>query len=261
MEQSAERTPVALGGGDEWFPKSRRTEKVSEVVAREVVQDIVARGLKSGAKLPAETEMVSTYGVGRASLREALRILEINGLILIKPGAGGGPIFNGVSSRDFGRMLTLYFHVNRASFRELLEARVVMEPLMASLVAQRKDAEDVQRLTENVKLTRDHVGGQYEQWLKQAISFHDLIPSMCGNRVLALYGRGLRDIYSIRVTELVHGVAAQREIVAAHEAILEAIKAGDASGSERLMRQHMQQYHNFFAARLPGLLDEIIGWR
>ncbi len=243
------------------LPRSRRTEKISEAIAREIVQDIVARGLKAGAKLPPETDMLSSYGVGRASLREALRILEINGLIRIKPGPGGGPIVNGVSSHDFGRMLTLYFHVSRASFRELLEARLIMEPIMVGLVAQRRDPEDLERLAENVERTRAEIGRDYEQYLTAAVAFHDLLAGMSGNRILELYGRGLRDIYAMRVTEVVHATGAQREIAAAHEEIVDAIKAGDVARSERLMRQHMQQYHDFFTARMPGLLEEIVDWR
>ena len=83
--------------------------------------------------------MLATYQLGRASLREALRILEVHGLILIRPGRGGGPVVANFSSRDFGRMATLHFHVGRATFRDLVQARMVMEPVMAGLAAQRLD--------------------------------------------------------------------------------------------------------------------------
>ena len=119
--------------------RSRWTEKVAEVVAREIVHDIVRRNLKPGTKLPPESEMLATYQLGRASLREALRILEVQGLIVIRPGRGGGPVVANFSSRDFGRMSTLHFHVGRATFRDLVQARMVMEPVMAGLAAQRAD--------------------------------------------------------------------------------------------------------------------------
>src|SRR5215211_3941173 len=81
-----------------------RAEKVSEVVARSIVQDIAARRLPPGTMLPSESVMLDRYRVGRASLREGLRILEIQGLITIKPGPGGGPMVATASSHDFGRM-------------------------------------------------------------------------------------------------------------------------------------------------------------
>ena len=68
-----------------------RTVKASERVAQEIVRDIVRRGLETGDRLPLEAAMVEEYGVSRTSLREALRLLEVQGLISLKPGPGGGP--------------------------------------------------------------------------------------------------------------------------------------------------------------------------
>src|SRR5216684_960606 len=80
----------------------RRAEKLSQVVAREIVRDM--KGLKAAAMLPQESVMLERYRVGRASLREALRILEVHGLIVIRAGPGGGPMVAPVRTRDFARM-------------------------------------------------------------------------------------------------------------------------------------------------------------
>jgi len=73
----------------------------------EILSDIVDRELAPGAKLAPQAEMLEEFQVGRASLREALRILETHGLITIKPGPGGGPVVSGVHGADFGRMATV----------------------------------------------------------------------------------------------------------------------------------------------------------
>src|SRR5581483_7525231 len=70
----------------------RRNAKTSEVVALDIVRDIVARNLKPGDKLPLESELLRQYRVSRSSLREALRLLEVQGLITIRPGPGGGTV-------------------------------------------------------------------------------------------------------------------------------------------------------------------------
>ncbi|HJQ65972.1 MAG TPA: GntR family transcriptional regulator, partial [Gemmatimonadales bacterium] len=101
-----------------------RTDKLSERVARDILGDIVARRLEPGTTLAAEASMLERYGVGRSSLREALRILETHGLIKIKPGPGGGPVVAAVNSKDFGRMASLYFHAIGANFLDLLRARL-----------------------------------------------------------------------------------------------------------------------------------------
>ena len=68
-----------------------RTIKASERVAQEIVRDIVLRGLQTGDHLPLEAAMVDQYGVSRTSLREALRLLEVQGLISLKPGPAADP--------------------------------------------------------------------------------------------------------------------------------------------------------------------------
>jgi len=80
-----------------------RSGKISETIARDILDDIVVRQLPPGTMLASEAVMLDRYGVGRASLREALRILEIHGLIKIKPGPRGGPVVAEVTSSDLGR--------------------------------------------------------------------------------------------------------------------------------------------------------------
>ncbi|MDT5076093.1 MAG: GntR family transcriptional regulator, transcriptional repressor for pyruvate dehydrogenase complex, partial [Mycobacterium sp.] len=82
----------------------RRIEKISETLARDILHDILDRGLTAGARLPSEAELVASYGVGKSSLREALRLLEVNGVITIKTGPTGGPIVAESSPVEFAKM-------------------------------------------------------------------------------------------------------------------------------------------------------------
>ena len=66
----------------------RRTEKISQVIARDIVRQIYDAQMQPGTRLSSEAQMLSEYDVGRASLREALRILEVSGLISMRPGPG-----------------------------------------------------------------------------------------------------------------------------------------------------------------------------
>ena len=116
----------------------RKLVKVAEVVARQILHDIVDRELEPGAKLPSEVEMAETHGVARGSLREALRILEIHGLITLKPGPGGGPVVAAINSEDLGQTLTFFLQASGATFRELMQARLVLEPLMARAAAEHR---------------------------------------------------------------------------------------------------------------------------
>jgi DNA-binding FadR family transcriptional regulator len=115
----------------------QRAEKVPTILARRIQREIVERNLQPGDMLGSEAVMLARFGVGRASLREALRILENHGIVRIKPGPGGGPVVNEVTSNDWGRSMTIHLHSARATIRDLLEARMIMEPVVARLAAGR----------------------------------------------------------------------------------------------------------------------------
>src|SRR5437773_215365 len=99
----------------------RKSRKVAEFIARSIVADILARDLAPGTVLPGEAEMMSTFSVGRFTLREALRLLEVQGVVTLRPGPKGGPVVAGVTADDFADPLSLHLQMARASFGELFE--------------------------------------------------------------------------------------------------------------------------------------------
>ncbi len=239
----------------------RRQEKMSEVIARAIVHDIVHRRLQSGAKLPAEAEMLEQFEVGRPTLREALRILEVQGLIQIRPGPGGGPIVAQANSRDFGRMSTLYYQMTGATFQELVEARLAMEPLMARLAAERRDPAQVDRLMVAISRAEGATVEDDTSWAAASTDFHGTVAGLSGNRVLDLFGESLKDVWLDRIVGLMYPTEARQQVRRDHEAIARAIEKGDARRAERLMREHMEEFLSFVAKRHAGLREEVIDWR
>lgn len=235
-----------------------RSEKVASRVAREIVRGIVDLDLDPGDPLEPEAQMLERYGVSRGSLREALRILETQGLISIKPGPGGGPSFAPVSSGDFGRMATLFFQVMGVRLGDVLEARLVLEPVMAGLAAVRRDPAEHAALQANVA---EHDEGLPDaEWLRVTQDFHALVCGMSGNPLLNLLALALKDIYTDRVSGFVFGVEKRAYVREVHGGIAGAILAGDAATAERLMREHMDALAHHFEERYPGLMDELVDW-
>src|SRR5580698_10367642 len=99
MEQDPDSYPV------------RRTTKVAEAVAREIVQDVAQNQLPPGTRLRSESQALAHYRVSRGSMREALRMLEDLGLVTIRPGPFGGPVVSQITPRNYARTSTFYFHV------------------------------------------------------------------------------------------------------------------------------------------------------
>jgi GntR family transcriptional regulator, transcriptional repressor for pyruvate dehydrogenase complex len=239
-----------------------RSQKVAELVARAILHDIVQHQLEPGTKLPSESEMVASYGVGRASLREALRILEIQGLIRIKQGQGGGPAVGEVLSDNFARMSTMYFYTARATLRELFEARLILETEMASYAAQRQDPRLIAALQDNLNLAEGLGDESAERQSSVARDFHTIITGLSGNRVLDLVSRAIKDIYVERVRSFPYPPETQLAVHNSHRLIVQAIVAGDAPLAGTLMRQHMQDYlQRSILANAPGFLEEVVDWR
>jgi GntR family transcriptional repressor for pyruvate dehydrogenase complex len=234
----------------------KRGSKVAEEIARDILRKICEGGLKAGSQLPSEAQMVAEYGVGRGSFREALRILETHGLIRIKAGPGGGPVVIGPTTQDFGRMATIFFQSGAMTFRELIDARLLIEPVMARLAAQRRDPELIaQLLGQKTELDNDRV------YLKSSADFHRLIGSMSGNRILNLFVHAIADVFHDRVVGMLFPPEKRGDVIRDHEAIARAIAKGDGTRAEKLMRAHMEDYARYVETRYPALMDEVIEWR
>lgn len=234
-----------------------RSEKVSELVARVILEDIVARELEPGTMLPSEAHMLAQYQVGRASLREALRILEVHGLIRVKPGPGGGPMLADVQSRDFGRTATFFFHAKRATFLDLLEARLVLEPVMARMAAE--NAEAAVKLQSNIASAEELIDDPGQRWGQVSNEFHSMVAGLTGNPVLDLLASSLNDIHADRVRPI-FPVGSRSGVLRVHSRIADAIVSGNADEAERLSRRHIQELIKRLKELNPNILGELIDW-
>ena len=242
-----------------------RTEKVSEIIARAIVRD--ARGLPPGAMLPPEARLLERYGVSRASLREALRLLEVQGLVIIRPGPGGGPMIAEADSAHFGRMASLYFNQIGATYRDTLDARLILEPMVARMIAERKDPEHIHALKKYLEHAETNMEGKIppapiEISLDQqrALEFHAMLMSMTGNPVITLLARSLQDLRVDHMNDQ-RAVYPDEDLTYIHNTIARAIIDGDADLAEQLMREHMLDFIKYELANDPGYLDQVVSWR
>ena len=233
----------------------KRGAKVAEALAQEIVHEIVSRKLTPGTLLPSEAQMLEDYGVGRGSLREALRILEVHGLITMKPGRNGGPMVVEVNTRDFGRMSTLFFHMAGMTFQQLIDARLVMEPLMARLAAERRGEELEVPDAKRVAVEDD------DCYFDATQDFHKTVASMSDNPVLNLMAMSLEDIFQDQISGVLFPKSKRRQVLTVHEDIAQAIGEGRADDAEKLMRQHMLEYAEYVRKRKGPLMDEVVDWK
>ncbi|GAA1853476.1 hypothetical protein GCM10009836_36950 [Pseudonocardia ailaonensis] len=235
---------------------SPRTRKVSTMVAAAIVEDIVSQGHEAGARLAVEAAMVERFRVSRASVREGLRLLETHGVIDLRPGQRGGPVVRELVAGDLARTLTLFFRLTNATYRDVVEARIVIEPVMARLAAERQDADQLARLRELVEHPAER-----RNTMGSAQDFHDTMSSASGNPVLDILGKALRMVYAGHLqAENFFPADAAGGIADQHQDIADAIFAGDGPLTEQLVADHLRDYADLQDARTPWLMDKRVVW-
>ncbi|AWK75164.1 GntR family transcriptional regulator [Rhodococcus oxybenzonivorans] len=218
--------------------------KTARLVAGRIVQDIGDEGL---SRLPSEAELLERYEVSRPSLREALRILEMYGVISIRPGPGGGTRVNQVASSQFASASSLYFHLLGLTLRNVLNTRLQVEPLMARLASE--------RVKSGIPWDPDEADGIGDN--AESGSFHFSVARFTGDPILLLFADGLRSIY---VDESADEKIPREELPVSHDQIADAIKSGDSEKAERLMRDHIRSYVDALEKNCPEVLDQVVDW-
>lgn len=220
----------------------RRVRKAYEQVADQLRMLIVTGELAAGDRLPNETTLAKEFGVSRATVREALRILSAQRLILTAKGAGGGTYVSSPGldfiSEFLQANINLLAEMQRISLDELLEAREHLEVFAARLAAQRRTEEDLERLRQSVPSQNDVMGKQEHFGFN--INFHSIMMEVSGNGLLYVSALPL---FSVLQTNLARGELTEkwhRDVSNHHAEIADAIAAADADAAEELMRQHLR---------------------
>lgn len=223
------------------------SKKTARLVAGQVVRDITTEGLN---RLPSEADLLRRYPVSRPTLREALRILEMYGVISLKPGPGGGAIVNAVASYQFANSSSLYFHLLQLTLRDLMATRMRLEPFMARLATERIARGELD------PDTTDEDGSP----VLNANDIHLSVARLSDDPILLLIAEALRDIFSEKSSmERVRKDLAG-SVSPTHELIEKAVRSGAAYDAERLMREHLTDYVAKLEQHYPKLLDEVIDW-
>ena len=200
--------------------------------------------------------MVEEYGVSRTSLREALRLLEIQGLISLKPGPGGGPVVGTLEPSFLARTAALYFHLSGSRYVDVMRTQVLMESTCARLAAQHPDRQSAMAPWFTHEMPDD-----LAVYRKLTTGFHGVVYELAANPVLSLLTQAVTHIVTQHVILTMDPVELRPLIVDESAQLADIIAAGDADGAEREMAAHFQHQHDHFAARSPARMQEIIQWR
>jgi GntR family transcriptional repressor for pyruvate dehydrogenase complex len=238
---------------------SSSKQKAAMIVAKRIVAGVERQRLGPGDKLPPERAMQEEYRVGRSTLREALRFLELQGVLSLKTGPGGGPIVRRPNSTHLATTLALTLQFEDAPFRVIVEARMALEPIMAGLAAERITREALAELRQSNEIMAS-AASDFDAFLSANQQFHDVIARSSGNVLFASFLGALGGILDGTALGIRYPPDSRAAITAAHEEIYGRLAEHDAAGATEAMRGHTAEYLRYVEARYPHLLDRRVTW-
>jgi len=232
-------------------------ERAAVRVARKIVSEIRRRRLRPGTKLASEHRMVEKLGVARATVREALRFLELQGALRIKAGPGGGPVVSVPGADHLASVLSLQLQFADASFRSVAEARTAIYPVLAAQAAENATHQDVETLHQSVARMRSVIDDS-DVLTQELRRFQDIVATASGNTVLGLLVNALHRMSESSGVE--HDSKQRRAAVRGSEEILRAIEAGEAEEARVVTEKLLAAATRYWERIHPDALKQPVAW-
>ncbi len=207
-------------------------------ICRQMVNHLIRGVWSEGEKIPAERDLCQQLGVGRASLREALKALEIMGMIETRLGDG---TYVCKRSEFFSRPLLWAIASGfEADVRELIEARVLIEVELAGLAAERAKASDVQKLTE-LLAQMENSKTNPQEFVQADVNFHLVIARAASNAILLNALQLIRNLLQQWILSAVAIKGVPEKACAQHKRLLLSIKSRNGTAARREMNKHLRE--------------------
>jgi DNA-binding FadR family transcriptional regulator len=215
-------------------------------IADELRALIVSGELVEGDSLGHEPDLVDRFGVSRPSLREALRILEAEGLVTVVRGVHGGVVVHEPDERMTARTAALVLQARNVALADVFEARSLLEPVAARAIATTRGRRSaVNELRELIQQEEAAIEDPERFGVSNA-RFHERLVALAGNQTLSIVAEMLNEIVARAVTavsrtdDVVGSLSTRRRGIRSQEHLLELLEAGDGVAAEEHWRAHMQ---------------------
>lgn len=228
------------------FEAIRKT-KIYEEVAEQIQKLIIEGRLKPGDKLPPERELAEMFQVSRSSVRDAIRTLELIGLV--EPRQGEGTVVCDLSVDSLVHPLATMLLRKRELVGELQEVRRMIEPPLAARAAKHASPEEIAHLEDILRRQGEKIE-RGDVAIEEDSEFHYAIATAARNSVVLKVLDVLMDLLrECRQRSLQVEGRLQRSFEG-HRRILSAIQQRDAAGAEAAMRQHVEEIEEIILKKL-----------
>ncbi|WP_163846418.1 FadR/GntR family transcriptional regulator [Pseudooceanicola aestuarii] len=228
--------------------RSPRDAKVSRPVqVAEAIKDwVVEQGLRAGDRLPGEAELIQRFGMAKSTIREAMRILEAQGLIKTRTGPGGGSFVHEVSRQRARALLGNYFYFKNLTIGDIYQLRLALEPQLAGQLAGQLDAAVLDRLAAHISDYSDPSTSVEEERAQHiaSLEFHAILAEQSSNPLLGFVidfmVSLLSDLTVYRKLYAPPNIELWRRGQDYQARLLMALREGDSGAAEAIMRAHME---------------------
>lgn len=227
--------------------RMKRADQIVDAVKRWiVVQDI-----QPGDRLPNEKALMELFECSKGTVREALKSLEVQGLITVRTGPNGGATLAEVPFGHASQMLRNYLHFQHATGPDIYGLRKLIEPEIAALACDHlsdNDLDELAQLTHCCAVTPIDIEQRLQHRMSE-LDFHILLADRCGNPILGFMGRFLNDLLKdliiYKKVQLPEQIEFSTSNLHYHQHLVEAFRARDRSHVRQLMLEHMQAAEAF----------------
>jgi GntR family transcriptional repressor for pyruvate dehydrogenase complex len=226
-----------------------RQPRVAEIVASRLRDDILSGRLKEGDVLPPQESLFGEFGVSPPAVREAIHLLETDGLVSVRRGNVGGAVVHLPSAERTAHMISMVLQSRSSTPADVSGALIHLEPICAGMCATRED-----RATEvlpHLQAEIEAQTAQFEdvaQYVPNARRFHEALVSRCGNEPMILLIGSLELIWSAHESAVwsddtgaprTSGEQTRRAALRDHQRLLDAIRDGNAERAVRIAKDHL----------------------
>ncbi|MEV8085744.1 FadR/GntR family transcriptional regulator [Pseudarthrobacter oxydans] len=213
-------------------------DRASQVIVDQIKVLIRAGKLQPGDRLPSERELCQRFNVSRVTVREALRVLETNGLLTIRVGSHGGAFLTSPSAERLGLGLADLISLAPVTAHNVTEARFIVELGTLPLAVERATEEDIAALFAMVEEAEQAVkAGQYNVELSAA--FHTRIAQCTHNPAIEMLMQSFNGPMRMSLAESHISAPMGKQGVAEHRRLAEAIEARDVEAARTVMTEHL----------------------
>jgi GntR family transcriptional repressor for pyruvate dehydrogenase complex len=243
---SASAKKSAKKSDEKWYELGRiKVPKSSDFLAEQLKQGILGKAYPAGSMLPTERELVDETGLSRGSVREALRILETQGLVHTRAGRYGGSTVSMPSNEHLTDYIDMYARGRSIPLKFLAETRLALEPTVAALAAERRTEEDLKTLraiSDRIDATAQNAD-DLDKFLVENVKWHDALSAASHSELLGALAISVGGLM-FKASQLREfaPIDVRKRVCFAHRKILEAIEEGLPDVARRRAEHDIHAY-------------------